>query len=87
MATTSLVSPGVKVQEKDLTTAVAAQATSIGAIAIHAYEGPVTTTSDSIGTIGSEVELREIYGKPDGSNFEYWFTGRLANLSELRQFF
>ena len=74
MATTTLVSPGVKVQEKDLTTAVAQGATSIGAIAIHAYEGPVTTTTDSILTIGSEVELRDIYGKPDGSNFEYWFT-------------
>ena len=74
MATTRLSSPGVSVQEKDLTTSVASTATSIGAVAIHAYDGPITTTHDSIGTISSEVELRDIYGKPDGSNFEYWFT-------------
>ena len=74
MATTSLVSPGVQVKERDLTTSIAQGATSIGAIAIHAYDGPVTTTADSVITIGSEVELRDIYGKPDGSNFEYWFS-------------
>ena len=61
MATTRLSSPGVSVQEKDLTTSVASTATSIGAVAIHAYDGPITTTHDSIGTISSEVELRDIY--------------------------
>ena len=69
-----LVSPGVQVKEKDLTTSVRSEPTSIGAVAIHAYDGPITTTSDSVVTVGSEVELREIYGKPDSNNFEYWFT-------------
>ena len=69
-----LVSPGVQVKEKDLTTSVRSEPTSIGAVAIHAYDGPITTTTDSVVTVGSEVELREIYGKPDSNNFEYWFT-------------
>ena len=74
MATTSLVSPGVQVKEKDLTTGIRAGATSIGAVAIHATWGPVTTTADSVVTIQDEPQLVEIYGKPDGTNFEYWFS-------------
>ena len=69
-----LISPGVLIKEKDLTTGVRSEATSIGAIGIHAYKGPITTTHDSVITIQDEVQLVDIYGKPDGSNFEYWFT-------------
>ncbi|HIM82884.1 MAG TPA: hypothetical protein EYM50_03945 [Nitrososphaerales archaeon] len=69
-----LVSPGVLIKEKDLTTGVRSEATSIGAVAIHAYWGPITTTADSVVTIQDEVQLVDIYGKPDGSNFEYWFS-------------
>ena len=69
-----LISPGVLIKEKDLTTGVRSEATSIGAIGIHAYKGPVTTTHDSVITIQDETQLADIYGKPDGSNFEYWFT-------------
>ena len=68
------ISPGVLVKEKDLTNTIRSEATSIGAVAIHAYKGPITTTQDSVVTISDEVQLVSIYGKPDGSNFEYWFT-------------
>ena len=68
------VSVGVLVKEKDLTNSVRSEATSIGAVAIHAYKGPITTTADSVVTIQDEVQLVSIYGKPDGSNFEYWFS-------------
>ena len=69
-----LVSPGVLIKEKDLTTGVRSEATSIGAVAIHAYWGPITTTADSVVTLSDESQLADIYGKPDGSNFEYWFS-------------
>ena len=42
------VSPGVLVQEKDLTNVVPAVATSIGAIAIQSTQGPL----DEVVTIG-----------------------------------
>ena len=69
-----LVSPGVQIKERDLTTSIRSDSTSIGAVGIHAYWGPVTTTADSVVTIQDEVQLVDIYGKPDGSNFEYWFS-------------
>ena len=65
-----LVSPGVHVREIDLTNVVPNVATTIGAIAGPFKRGPVK----SITTIGSEQELVEIFGKPHGSNFEWWFT-------------
>ena len=49
------VSPGVLVQEKDLTNVVPAVATSIGAIAIQSTQGPL----DEVVTVGSEKELVE----------------------------
>ena len=36
-----LISPGVSVKEKDLTTTVRSEPTSVGAIAILAQKGPV----------------------------------------------
>tara|TARA_B110000503_G_scaffold106294_1_gene158703 strand:+ start:847 stop:2841 length:1995 start_codon:yes stop_codon:yes gene_type:complete len=64
------VSPGVLVKEIDLTNVVPAVATSIGAIASGFKKGPVS----QIVPIGSEQELVAIFGKPDSSNFENWFT-------------
>ena len=65
-----LVSPGVHVREIDLTNVVPAVQTTIGAIAGPFEKGPVS----SISTIGSEEELVEIFGKPNASNFKWWFT-------------
>jgi len=65
-----LVSPGVHVREIDLTNVVPAVSTSIGAIAGPFQKGPVS----SITAISSEVQLLQTFGKPNSSNFEFWFT-------------
>ena len=64
------VSPGVLVQEKDLSRIIPAVSTSIGAIAGQFARGPV----DEIVAISSEQELVETFGKPDSSNFEHFFS-------------
>ena len=65
-----LVSPGVQVREIDLTNIVPAVQTSIGAIAGPFEKGPVSSIVD----ISSEEELIQQFGKPNNSNFEYFFT-------------
>ena len=69
MATT-LVSPGIRVREKDLTKVVTSLATNIGGIAIQALKGPVETVT----IISSEDDLVEVFGKPTSSTFEYFWT-------------
>jgi hypothetical protein len=64
------VSPGVLVQERDLTNIIPAVSTSIGAVAGQFGKGPV----DEIISISSEQELVDTFGKPDSTNFEYFFT-------------
>lgn len=64
------MSPGVNVSEIDLTTIVPSIATSIGAFAGIFAWGPI----DEIVTISDEVRLVSRFGKPDSSNYEYWFT-------------
>ena len=68
-----LVSPGVQVNEIDLTNVVPAVATSIGAIAGAFEKGPVS----SVVNITSEEELVKIFGKPQssGNQFETFFSG------------
>ncbi len=63
-----LVSPGVQVNEVDLTNVVPAVATSIGAIAGAFEKGPV----GSIQTVTSEGDLVTKFGKPNSNNFENW---------------
>lgn len=65
-----LVSPGVHVREIDLTNVVPAVSTSIGAIAGPFQKGPVS----SVTAINSEEQLLQTFGKPNSSNFEFWFT-------------
>jgi len=67
-----LVSPGVQVNEIDLTNVVPAVQTSIGAIAGAFEKGPVS----SVVNITSEEELVQIFGKPQSSSnqFETFFT-------------
>ena len=64
------VSPGVLVKEKDLTNVIPAIATTIGAVAGQFNQGPM----DEVTSISSEKELVETFGKPDSTNFEYWFS-------------
>ena len=65
-----LVSPGVQVNEVDLTNVVPAVATSIGAICGPFEKGPVSSVTD----ISSEEDLVKVFGKPNGDNFEFFFT-------------
>ena len=76
------VSPGVLVQEKDLTRIIPAVSTSIGAVAIQATKGPL----DEVTSISSEQELVSTFGKPDSNTFEGFFTAAnfLAYSNSLR---
>ena len=65
-----LVSPGVAVKERDLTTSVRSEPSSIGAVAIVAQKGPI----EEVITISSEEELVTIFGKPNITNHQYWFS-------------
>ena len=60
------VSPGVLVQERDLTRIIPAVSTSVGAFAGVFRKGPL----DEIITVSSEQELVDTFGKPDSDNFE-----------------
>ena len=64
------VSPGVLVQEKDLTNIVPAVSTSIGAYAFNAKRGPV----GEVTLISNEQEFVSLFGKPTTDNFEEYFT-------------
>ena len=64
------VSPGVLVQERDLTRIIPAVSTSIGAFAGEFRKGPL----DEITSISSEQELVSVFGKPDNNNFEAFFS-------------
>ena len=64
------VSPGVLVQERDLTRIIPAVSTSIGAYGGEFRKGPL----DEVVTISSEAELVDTFGKPDSNNFEHFFS-------------
>jgi len=76
------LSPGVNVSEIDLTTIVPSVATSIGAFAGPFAWGP----ANEVVTISDEVRLAERFGKPDSTNYEYWFSAAnfLAYSNSLR---
>jgi len=65
-----LVSPGIAIKEKDLTTSVRNEPTSIGGIAIISERGPM----DQVVTIQSEQQLVNIFGKPNTTNHQYWYS-------------
>jgi phage tail sheath protein FI len=64
------ISPGVNVSEIDLTTVIPSVASSIGAFAGKFAWGPV----NEVVTVSNEVRLVEAFGKPNNTNFEYWFS-------------
>ena len=64
------VSPGVLVQERDLTRIIPSVSTSIGAIAGEFRKGPL----DEIVSISSEGDLVSTFGEPDSDNFEFFFS-------------
>ena len=65
-----LVSPGVQVNELDLTNVVPATSTSIGGYAGSFNWGPV----EEIRTVSSEKELALTYGTPDATTFRSFLT-------------
>ena len=77
-----LVSPGVQVKEKDLTASVRSEPTSIGAFAGSFNWGPM----NEVVTVSDESQLVDIFGKPDGVNYEWWFSAAnfLAYTNTLR---
>ena len=76
------VSPGVLVQEKDLTRIIPAVSTSIRSVAYQATQGPL----DEVVSISSEQELVSTFGKPNSTTFEGFFTAAnfLAYSNSLR---
>jgi hypothetical protein len=64
------LSPGVLVQEVDLTNVVPAVATTPGAFAGAFQWGPVGTVVN----VSSENELAEVFGKPNDDTANYFFT-------------
>ena len=70
MAST-LLSPGVAIQERDLTLgSIETVETNVGAIAGPFEKGPLLTPT----RISNEAELLEIFGKPNEDNYEYWWS-------------
>ncbi|AOV60936.1 tail sheath monomer [Synechococcus phage S-CAM22] len=63
-------SPGVVIQERDLTTITTQSTANIGVIAAPFEQGPV----EEIVNISTERELAEVFGKPNDFNYEYWYT-------------
>ena len=64
------LSPGLNISEIDLTTTVPSIATSIGGFAGNFNWGPISEVT----TITDEVNLESRFGKPDNTNYEYWFS-------------
>ena len=64
------LSPGVVVQERDLTTITSLSTANLGVIAAPFELGPV----EEVVTVTSERDLVEKFGKPNDANYEYWYT-------------
>jgi len=64
------LSPGVIIQERDLTTTAVVPTANVGFIAGPFEQGPVEEIVDIV----SENQLIEKFGEPNDYNYEYWFT-------------
>jgi hypothetical protein len=64
------LSPGVLIVEKDLTAIIPAVATSAGAFSGAFQWGPI----DDVLTVESENRLAKLYGRPNDTVAQYWFT-------------
>ena len=76
------LSPGINISEVDLTTAVPAVATTVGGLAGNFTWGPC----EELTIVPSENRLVETFGKPNNTNFQYFFTASnfLSYGSDLR---
>ena len=66
----SQLSPGVIIQERDFTTVSSVALANIGALAAPFERGPVEQVVD----INNERNLISTFGKPNDTNYEFWFT-------------
>ena len=64
------LSPGVVVQERDLTTITSLSTANLGVLAAPFELGPV----EEVVQVTSERDLVEKFGKPNDNNYEYWYT-------------
>ena len=67
---TNQSSPGVVIQERDLTTITTLSTANVGVLAAPFEMGPV----EEVVEISSERELVDRFGKPNDYNYEYWYT-------------
>ena len=70
MSASNQLSPGVVIQERDLTTVTAPVGLNVGVLAAPFAQGPV----EEIVEIGSERSLVNLFGEPDDYNYEFWYT-------------
>jgi len=66
----SQFSPGVVIREIDNTTVTTVSNPTFGAIVGPFAKGPV----EEVRIIGSEQDLERTFGRPNDSNYEYWFS-------------
>ena len=64
------LSPGVVVQERDLTTITTLSTANVGVLAAPFELGPV----EEIVEVSSERDLVDQFGKPNDYNYEFWYT-------------
>lgn len=76
------LSPGINISEVDLTTVVPSVATTVGGLAGNFTWGPC----EELTIVPSENRLVETFGKPNDTNFQYFFTASnfLSYGSDLR---
>lgn len=70
MSASNQLSPGVVIQERDLTTVTTPVGLNVGVMAAPFSQGPV----EEIVQISSERQLVNTFGEPNDYNYEYWFT-------------
>ena len=70
MSASNQLSPGVVIQERDLTTVTAPVGLNVGVLAAPFAQGPV----EEIVEIASERTLVNVFGEPNDYNYEYWYT-------------
>ena len=70
MSASNQLSPGVVIQERDLTTVTTPVGLNVGVLAAPFSQGPVEEIVD----ISSERQLVNTFGEPDDYNYEFWFT-------------
>jgi|TARA_B100000035_G_scaffold251677_1_gene220839 hypothetical protein len=70
MSVSNQLSPGVVIQERDLTAVTTPVGLNVGVLAAPFTKGPV----EEIFEVSTERDLAAVFGEPNDYNYEYWFT-------------